>query len=272
MIALAGGLAVLAVLGVGRAMRVSRLRRARRRIGGEASSPTRDPRLRPGLASGGRWVAAGAAVGWLVWTPWGAFVGAGAGLAGRRLRAARAASIACVVRDAQLADAVASIAAALRAGLSVPRALAYAAAETPPPLDASLHALVREIDLGVPTEQAVDAWATATDTGDARLLAGVLRLHRRSGGDLPAVLDQVGGALQDRRDAATEVRSLTAQARLSGAILGSLPVAFFVFLWLTSRADVEGALHTPAGIAAVGLGLVMDALAFLWIRSLLEVA
>ena len=109
------------------------------------------------------------------------------------------------------------------------------------------------------------------DTDDARLVAGDLGLHRRSGGDLPAVLDQVAATLRERQAAAGEVRALTAQARLSGTILGVLPVGFFAFLWLTSREQIEGAFRTPAGIAALALGALMEALAFLWIRHLLEV-
>lgn len=269
---LAGGLMALAVLCAWQARQVARIECARRRVGGEDLTVTRSRSPRASIPAWAPWVAAGAAVGWVVWAPWGAAAGAAAGRVVRKARGARAAASTRVARDAQLADAVASIAAALRAGLSVPRALAYAAGETPSPLGESLRALVREIDLGVPSEQAFDAWADEMDTGDARLLAGVLHLNRRSGGDLPAVLDQVLSTLADRRDAATEVRSLTAQARLSGAILGLLPVAFFGFLWLTSRSDIEGALHTSAGIAAVSLGLVLDGLAFWWIRSLLEVA
>ena len=59
---------------------------------------------------------------------------------------------------------------------------------------------------------------------------------------------------------------------MSGWILGVLPVGFFAFLWLTSRRDIEGALGTPAGMVSVGLGLLLEVAAFLWIRSLLEVA
>ena len=150
-------------------------------------------------------------------------------------------------RDEQLADAVGSVTAALRAGLSVPQSLAYAAAETPAPLGSALGDVVDQLDVGVPLETAVTDWADRAGTGDARLLAGVIRLHRRSGGDLPSVLDQVVAALRERRAAAREVRALTAQARLSGAILGFLPIGFFAFLWLTSRRDIEGAFRTPGG-------------------------
>ena len=71
---------------------------------------------------------------------------------------------------------------------------------------------------------------------------------------------------------AREVRSLTAQARLSAWILGLLPVGFFSFLWLTARDEIEGALSTPIGLACIVVGLALEGGAFLWIRSLLVVA
>ena len=85
------------------------------------------------------------------------------------------------------------------------------------------------------------------------------------------MLDQVGATIRERVAAAREVRALTAQARLSGLVLGLLPFGFFGFLWLTSRKDMQAALGTPAGVASVCLGLLLEGLAFLWIRRLLEV-
>jgi tight adherence protein B len=237
---------------------------------GERAEP-RGPRRVFSLDRRWWWAVAGGLAGYLVGHVFGALLGVISVLPLRRvlLRGRRAAVAA--ERDEQLADAVGSAAAALRAGMSVPQALDYAADETPKPLGDSLRGLVDELSLGVSLEAAVDTWAARTDTEDARLLAGVLGLHRRSGGDLPAVLDQVVAALRDRRAAAREVRALTAQARLSGAILGLLPIGFFGFLWLTSRQDIQGALRNPAGLAAMGIGLGLEGLAFLWIRSLLAV-
>jgi tight adherence protein B len=216
--------------------------------------------------------AGGALAGWLLVAPWAAALGALAGLAVARWRSRRTDRRADTARDEQLADVVGALAAAIRSGLSIPQALAYAADESPSPVDRSLRALVDRVDVGEPLGVAVDRWARGIGSDDARLLAGVLRLHRRSGGDLPAVLDQVGATLRDRRAAAREVRALTAQARLSGAILGFLPIGFFAFLWLTSRNDIEGAFRTPAGLTAVTVGLTLEALAFVWIRHLLAVA
>jgi tight adherence protein B len=173
--------------------------------------------------------------------------------------------------DAQLADAVASVAAGLRAGMSLVQALEFAAGESDPPLAASLHDVVDRTGMGIPLGESMDRWAEAVGGPDARLVAGVLRLHHRTGGDLPQVLDQLVRTLRDRRSSTREVRSLTAQARLSGAILGLLPVGFFLFLSATSRQQIAEAIRSPAGSLAIAIGLVLQAVAFLWIRRLLRV-
>jgi tight adherence protein B len=267
-----GGLAGLAAFLVERGLVRVRREATRRRLPvppGEPSAAERRRRPLPGWAP---WSALGAVVGLLVGrSPLFAGLGGLAAYGAYRVRVRVRAGRAAAARDEQLADAVRAIASALRAGLSVPQSLAYAAGEASPPLDDSLRQVVDALDVGVPSDEALDRWADTVGTDDARLVAGVLHLHRRSGGDLPVVLDQVAETLRDRQAATREVRALTAQARLSGAILGVLPIGFFAFLWLTSRSEIEGALATPAGLGAVLLGLTLEGLAFLWIRKLLEV-
>jgi tight adherence protein B len=179
---------------------------------------------------------------------------------GRRLRAAE-----------QIADAVTAVAAGLRAGLSLPQAFAYARDEVEQPLHGELADLVDAIDTGAPIAEALAGWADALDSEDARLIAGVLDLHRTSGGDLPLVLDGLAGTLRERRAAHRDMRALTAQARLSGMILGLLPIGFFAFLLLTSRREMLEAIGTPIGGTALGIGLGLELVAFVWIRHLLEV-
>ena len=214
---------------------------------------------------------AGAIAGWIVASAPGALAGTLFGFAVTRLQGRRRAAARADLLEDQLADAVSSLAAGVRAGLSLPRAVAFAADEADQPLSASLSAVADLVDLGVPLDAALQDWADETHSADARLLAGVLDLHRRTGGELPGVLDGVATTLRERRAAAREVRALTAQARLSGAILGLLPIGFFLFLSVTSRHDMAAALHSSAGMAAIALGLTMQALAFVWIRSLLRV-
>ena len=261
------GVAALCAEGSSRAARRAD---ARRRARGGATPPPETPRSVDVRAICITFVVGLAA--FVVAGPLGGAIGAAVAIAVRRVRRLRGRRTLTVRRDEQLADAVTAMTAAVRAGMSVPQAIGYAMRESGPPVADELARLVGDVEVGIPLGEAVDAWADRTGSEDAQLVAGALDLHRKSGGDLPAVLDQVAATIRERVAVGRETRALTAQARLSGWILGVLPIGFFAFLWLTSRHDIEGALATPAGLGSVLLGLTLEAGAFVWIRSLLDVS
>jgi tight adherence protein B len=218
-------------------------------------------------------VAVGSAlVGMAVAGPPGAGLGLAAGVVApiwvRRRNAARLA----VALEEQLPEAVSAMSAGMRAGLSLSQAIGFASKEVSDPLSHALHELVERERLGVPLAVSLEEWTEPERPRDLRLVGGILQLHRRTGGDLPAVLDRLADTLRHRADATRELRGYTAQARLSGAILGGLPIGFFLFLSLTSRNDIAAAYRTPVGAGAIVVGLLLEALAFVWIRRLLRVA
>jgi tight adherence protein B len=189
----------------------------------------------------------------------------------RAVRRRRALAVSPVMVEERFADAVGALAAAVRSGASLTQAIRYTTTEAATPVRDDLTQIVAQLDTGIALEQALRSWPDVRPSANVELVVGALELHRRSGGDLPAVLDQVVGAIRDRVSISREVRSLTAQARMSEWILGCLPVGFFAFLWLTSRRDIEGAMSTPVGIACVLAGLLLELGAFAWIRKLLVV-
>lgn len=265
MIGLASGLLALAGLLAERAFASARSDRLATRLGIDRPARRLRPPDRLVLATASLLVA-GIAMGPLI----GGGGVAGVALTGYFVRRRRRSRLRHRASE-QIADAVSALSAGLRAGLSLPQAFAYARDEAEEPLRGELTSLVDGVDTGTPISEALVEWADAHDSEDARLIAGVLDLHRRSGGDLPIVLDGLAGTLRERRAAHREVRALTAQARLSGVILGMLPIGFFAFLLLTSRREMVDAIATPIGGTALGIGLGLEVLAFLWIRHLLEV-
>ena len=183
----------------------------------------------------------------------------------RRRRARRSHEV-----QAQLVDAVAVLAAGLRAGRSLPQSLDLAGSEVGPPLGPSLAEMADGVVLGEPLDAALRDWEERIGSADARLVAGVLRLHRRTGGALAPALDDLIGTLRARLSGERELRGLTSQARLSAAILGLLPIGFFLFLSVVSRSDIEGALRSSLGVSAIVAGVVLQGFAFLWIRRLMR--
>jgi len=213
---------------------------------------------------------AGAAFGLAVAGPAGAVAGLAAGVWVPRSRRRRKVSRRDALVEEQLTDAMDGIAAALRAGMSPSQAIAFACQEGSPPLADSLRAVIRREGLGMPLDDSLDVLAQEEPGDDVRLAVAVLQLQHRVGGDAPAVLDDAVRTLRQRVAAAAELRSLTAQARLSGTILGLLPIGFFLFMSMVSRSEVQGALSSPIGVTAVVVGLLLDGAAFLWIRHLLR--
>jgi tight adherence protein B len=224
------------------------------------------PRMAIAIVTGGL----GSVLGTLVAGPPGLVIGLAAAAAPHVLDRHRSARRSQLIEE-QLIDAVGAVASALRSGRSLVQSLEVAADEVHAPLGTILSEGVDRMTLGVPFEEVVDELAERVGSSDARLVTGVLRLHRRTGGALAASLDDVSRTLRARRDGARELRSLTAQARLSAAILGLLPLGFFVFLSIVARRDVETAYRTSAGASAIGVGLALQGLAFVWIRRLLRV-
>ncbi len=214
--------------------------------------------------------ALGAVAGWLVAGPPGALGGGAAGAAIPLVLERRRRSRSAARTEEQLVDAVTAMAASVRSGRSLIQAIAQAS-EVGPPLGKLLAEAADRVALGAPMDEVLATLAEAIGGDEARLVTGVLGLHRRVGGAMASSLDDLVRTLRARRDGARELRSLTAQARLSAAILGLLPIGFFLFLSVVARRDVESAYRTTLGASAIAIGLTLQGVAFLWIRRLLRV-
>jgi len=173
--------------------------------------------------------------------------------------------------EGQLAEVVEATSLGVRSGLSIRQALEFAAGEIPSPMAPHLGRLLAEQSVGTPLEDALDGFADQLDSDDARLFVLILSVHARSGGNLAGALNEVASTIHHRVEVRRELRALTAQGRISGAILGTLPIGFFLVLAAASHRDLEPVYHSRAGVAMIAAGLLLEGLAYLWIRRLLRV-
>jgi Flp pilus assembly protein TadB len=271
-----------------RGVAVSRAERIALRLGPRRHpSPPGGPRLRPpGWLSrraaartwpghpwsyGGAWAGCAVAGGWLgagLAGPIGAVAGAvGGPLTAEGILSRRSASER-VEAQAHLRETILALASGVRAGLSVRRAVQEAARDASPPLDRALGRVVGRLSVGESLEDALDDMAARLDLADVRLVVTILVIHRRTGGNLPAMLEEVADVLGDRARSRREVRALTAQGRASGAVLAVLPVAFVALLSGTGGEALGAFYRSPLGAQLLVAGLVLESLGFLWIRRI----
>jgi tight adherence protein B len=183
-----------------------------------------------------------------------------------RRRAARAAA-------ADVPLALEAAARSLRAGASLPTALADAAGSAGPLVAAALSEVVAASARGQPLVDALDdRRADVSGVPGLALALTALAVAAETGGAQAAALDGVALTLRQRLAADAEAASLGAQARMSGWVIAAAPVGFAA---LTSAADRRTAaflLQTPTGLALLAAGLALDAAGALWMRRLTQVA
>jgi tight adherence protein B len=214
--------------------------------------------------------AAGAAAGFWLAGPVGGLAGVAAAEVVQRTARSRSLGRNRDLLDEQLRDAMATLSAAVRAGLSVRRALEEAGRASEPPLQQQLAGLLARLRVGQPIDVALDRFARQIDSPDATFLATLLTVHRRTGGDLPALLDEAAGVVGQRAESRRQIRALTAQGRASGAVLAVLPIAFVGLLSGTSGDGLGAFYRSLPGAGLLLAGLVCELLGFIWISRIVR--
>ena len=126
----------------------------------------------------------------------------------------------------QLPDTVTLIANALRAGSSFLQAIELVVRESRPPISIEFGRVIREVNLGLPFEQALENMVRRVKSDDLELMATAIAIQHQVGGNLAEILDSIAYTIRERVRIKGEIRTLTAQQRLSGYVVGFLPIVF----------------------------------------------
>jgi len=134
--------------------------------------------------------------------------------------------------DHQLSDTLNLWVNALRSGYSVLQSMEAIATELPPPVSIEFERVVQEVRLGLSVEQALANMFRRVPSEDLDLVITAVNIQREVGGNLAEVLDTISYTIRERVRIKGEIRTLTAQGRVSGWIISLLPVALGFFLYL----------------------------------------
>jgi tight adherence protein B len=149
--------------------------------------------------------------------------------------------------EAQALDAMQLLASGLRAGYSVPQAIALVARHSPEPTASEFGLAGQEISVGVQLADALRRLATRTANSDYELVAIIVRVQYEVGGNLAQILDSVGDTLRERFELRRQVNALTAQQRMSSIVLTLLPLGLLSILFVMDRSFVDPLFTNPVG-------------------------
>jgi len=173
--------------------------------------------------------------------------------------------------DDLLPEAVDLMARALRAGHAVTSVVEMVSQEIANPLGGEFRRVHEETSLGLPLREAMLNLVERVPRDDMRFLATAVLLQKETGGNLAQILDKTATVMRERARLRGQLRIYTAQGRITGWILCSMPFLMFILIDVVNP-DYERILITdPLGIRLIYIGLVMMMVGVLIIRKIIDI-
>ena len=173
--------------------------------------------------------------------------------------------------NAQVAQTIELIASSLRAGFGFMQSLEFAAREQVDPIASELRFTIREVEFGVSVDEALERLLARTHDEDMDLVVSAVLVQRRVGGDLGEVLTNIAQMIHDRVRIRGEIRTLTAQARMSAWVVGMLPLGFGLVMTALQPSHMAVLIEEPMGRLMVAAAGALQLVGFLMVRRIAQV-
>lgn len=173
--------------------------------------------------------------------------------------------------EEQLVEAISVLVNALRAGHSFQQAMNSISHEMNGPIAEEFGRVFLETQHGMTMQDSFDRMVERTGSADLEMLCTAILIQRDVGGNLAEVLENISGTIQNRLKLKAEIKTRTASGRLSGYIVGALPILLLVAMSVVNP-DYSSALFTTnAGHVMLGIGAAMEATGFLVIQKVVNI-
>jgi tight adherence protein B len=171
----------------------------------------------------------------------------------------------------QLADTLQLMSGSLSAGLSLPQSVDTVVREGVDPIAGEFRRALMETRLGVEMEEALMGVANRMRSVDFEWIVMAIRIQREVGGNLAELLTKVAETIREREYLHRQVKTLSAEGRLSVWILGGLPPGFVGYLMLTNRGYVMPLFSSPIGLVMVTMMVILLTTGILWMKKVVKV-
>ena len=168
-------------------------------------------------------------------------------------------------------EALDMMARAMRAGHAFPTAIKMCGDEIAEPMGRDFRLLSDEMNYGVPAAEALQNLSLRVPLPDVSYFVVAVMIQRESGGNLAELLDSISDILRQRLKLMGEVRTLSAEGKLSAYILTSLPFGVALMVNIVNPEFMSVLWTDPAGLRVVGAALFMMVLGILWMRSIIRI-
>ncbi|HBY20520.1 MAG: hypothetical protein A2Y24_02090 [Clostridiales bacterium GWE2_32_10] len=171
----------------------------------------------------------------------------------------------------QLGDAIIIISNSLKAGHSFAQALNTLVMEMPVPMSIEFGQVMREVKLGKTLEKSLENLLERIPSKDLELMLTAILMQRETGGNLAEVLDIISETIRERLKIKREIKTLTAQGRLSAIIVLILPIALGIIMLVMSPDYIMELFTSKMGIIIVVMGVFSEIIGMYFISKIIKI-
>ena len=168
-------------------------------------------------------------------------------------------------------DALEMFARSLRAGHSFSGAIELVAEEMPHPVGPEFRKVFEEQNLGIPLRQALFGMTERIDSLDVKFLVTAILIHRDTGGNLAEIIDKISYVIRERFRIQGQLKTYTAQARLTGITIALLPVVAALLIGFLNPRYMRPLWEETAGNYLIMSAIILQVLGVLVIRKIIRV-
>lgn len=173
--------------------------------------------------------------------------------------------------ESQLPEALESITRALRAGYPFSDTIRMISEEFPAPLGSEFRILFEEVNAGIELRVALSGLVNRVPSVSMMAFTTSVLLQRETGGNLSETLTKISQIIRKRFNFQRNVRTLTAEGRMSGWVLALLPIVLYGFMYLMDPTYAGVLIFDPEGRKVALAGFGMLGVGILWIRQIIEI-
>jgi tight adherence protein B len=155
------------------------------------------------------------------------------------------------------ADAIDIIVRGVRSGLPLNECLKVIARESPEPVRTEFLRVVDGIAVGAPMEQILQRSYNSMPLPEVNFFNTVLLIQMKAGGNLSEALGNLSGVLRARKLMREKIKAMSSEAVASGAIIGSLPFAVMILIYVSTPSYISELFTDPTGHMILGASAVL---------------
>ena len=171
----------------------------------------------------------------------------------------------------QLSDAFAIICNALRVGQSFQAAMKSVADEMEEPISREFMRVYRETQYGMPLETSLGRLVARTKNPDLELMCSAVIIQRQIGGNLAIILQNISDTINQRIRLRGEIRTMTSAGRMSGYIVGALPVFIILLLMFINPSYVTMFFVTSTGRIMLIISVILEIIGFSIVNKIVNI-